>query len=38
MIVVKPDTDFDYYNFLLVLLDWYNPHPNQRTTEVIKNI
>ena len=31
MIVVKPDTDFDYDKFLLVFFDWYNPLPYQRT-------
>ena len=36
IIVVKRDTEFDYYNFLLVLFDWYNPHLYQRTTGSLK--
>ena len=26
ILVVKPDTDFQYYIFSLVLVDWYHPH------------
>ena len=26
IIVIKVSVRFDYYNFLLVIFDWYNPH------------